>query len=259
MTGTHLKRFESWIKGLSSLQDIRIPRCFKGTMNGLFQLQLHFFSDASNVARGSVCYARIITPDSMPFCRLIMAKSHIAGSGQNTMPRLELEAALDAVKLATLVKREMELSNVPCFFWTDSTIVLQSMRADVKKFSLFPRNRLQQILKQTKVHDWNFVGTKINPADRLTRGTSAKSLSKDETWFEGPHFLKLPPEKWPVLHPVSPVPEIFQLYELKGHVFATSLLPKSENCQSCAPPPLKILIESFSSFFKLKLAAAWFS
>ena len=117
------------------------------------------------------------------------------------------------------------------------------MRADVKKFSLFPRNRLQQILKQTKVHVWNFVGTKINPADRLTRGTSAKSLSKDETWFEGPHFLKLPPEKWPALHSVSPVPEILQLYELKGHVFVTSLLPKSENCQSCAPPPLKILIE----------------
>ena len=116
LTGTHLKRFESWTKGLGSLQDIRVPRCFKGTVIGLFQLQLHFFSDASNVARGSVCYARIITPDSMPFCRLIMAKSHIAGSGQNTIPCLELEAALDAVKLATLVKKEMELSNVPCFF-----------------------------------------------------------------------------------------------------------------------------------------------
>ena len=66
--------------------------------------------------------------------------------------------------------RELEIPGAPCLFWTDSTIVLQSSRADVQRFSLYPRNRLQRILQHSKVHDWNFVGTKLNPADKLTRG-----------------------------------------------------------------------------------------
>ena len=142
------------------LENIRVPRCFKEISHEPIQLQLHFFSDASNVARGAVCYARIIGQDSKIICRLIMAKCHVTGSGQHTIPRLELEAALNAVKLSNTIKRELEIPDAPCLFWTDSTIVLQSLRADAKKFSLYPRNRLQRILQHSKVHDWNFVGTK---------------------------------------------------------------------------------------------------
>ena len=89
-------------------------------------MQLHVFADASNVARGAVCYVRMICNDTI-VCRLVMAKSHITGSGQTTIPRLELEAALDAVKLSRLIRQELDLQSVPCFFWTDSTMVLQSL------------------------------------------------------------------------------------------------------------------------------------
>ena len=143
-------------------------------MNGNFQMQLHVFADASNVARGEVSYVRMICRDTIACC-LIMAKSHIAGTGQTTIPRLELEAALDAVKLSRLIRQELDLQSAPY-----STIVLQSLRADTKKFSTFSRNRLQRILKYTKVYDWSFVGSKINPADKLTRGMSAKSLANDK-------------------------------------------------------------------------------
>ena len=49
--------------------------------------------------------------------------------------RLELEAALDVVKLSIVVKQELDLSRCPCFFWSDSTIVHQSLQANSKKFS----------------------------------------------------------------------------------------------------------------------------
>ena len=71
-----------------------------------------------------------------------MAKSLLAGSGNHTVPRLELEAALDVVKLVKVIRSELELSACPCIYWTDSTIVLQSLRAESKRFPVFSRNRL---------------------------------------------------------------------------------------------------------------------
>ena len=100
-------------------------------------VQLHTFADASNVARGAVCYLRYVDRDGRVHCSLVMAKSLLAGSEKHTISRLELEAALDAVQLAKFVRTELELHSCPCIYWTDSTIVLQSLRAESKKFPFF--------------------------------------------------------------------------------------------------------------------------
>ena len=94
-------------------------------------------------------------------CVFVMAKLHINGPGRNTNLRLELEAALDTVKMSRIIKQELELQECQCFFWTDSAIVLHSFHADCKRFSLFPRNRLQRILSHT--YDWGFVSRKMTP------------------------------------------------------------------------------------------------
>ena len=60
---------------------------------------------------------------------MIMAKSHICGTKKTTIPRQELEAALDAVTLSRVVKQELEQDSCQCFFWTDSTIIIQSLHA----------------------------------------------------------------------------------------------------------------------------------
>ena len=86
LLGSHLRQWESWVKNLINLDCVKIPRCFNNSMNGNFQMQLHVFADASNVAKGAVCYVRMVCRDTI-VCRLIMAKSHIAGSGQTTIPR----------------------------------------------------------------------------------------------------------------------------------------------------------------------------
>ena len=258
LLGSHLRHWESWVKNLINLDCIKIPRCFNNLMNGNFQMQLHVFADASNVSRGSVCYVRMICRDTI-VCRLVMAKSHIAGSGQTTIPRLELEAALDAVKLSRLMRQELDLQSAPCFLWTDSTIVLQSLRADNKKFSTFPRNRLQRILKYTKVYDWSVVGSKINPADKLTRGMSAKSLANDEVWFEGPRFLYCSTDNWPVLPFKEPPSDVLEQYDLKevSSLIVTSCTNISVDIQSGKPFSFASFIERFSDLYKLKLSTAW--
>ena len=80
------------------------------------QMQLHFFSDASNVARGTVCYLRVVFLNSAVKCSLVMAKTHVSGAGRTTIPRAELEAALDAVKVSRTIKQELDIPNCPVFF-----------------------------------------------------------------------------------------------------------------------------------------------
>ena len=63
-TGIFSKRWLMWMKGLTPLREIKIPRCYKPKFGSSMQCQLHFFSDASNVARGVIGYLRMIFPDS---------------------------------------------------------------------------------------------------------------------------------------------------------------------------------------------------
>ena len=76
-------------------------------------------------------------------------------------------------------------------------IVLQSLRADTKRFPLFPRNRIQRILKHSKIYDWNYVPSKHNPADLASRGVTAEELSLTKIWFSGPSFLEFSSDHWP--------------------------------------------------------------
>ena len=112
-------------------------------------MQMHVFADASSYARGSVCYFLVEEMDGCMHCIIVAAKSRLAEPDVNTILRLELEAALDAVKLAEMVKRELEMPDCPCVFWTDSSIALLSLRAESKKFPVFSRNRLFQIERHT--------------------------------------------------------------------------------------------------------------
>ena len=192
IAGSIQSKWKAWINGLPSLVNVRIKRWYDCTT----PFQLYFFSDASSLGRGTVCYNRSIFKDSVT-CQMIMAKSHKCGIKRTTIPRQELEAVLDAVTLSRVVKQELELDTCQCFFWTDSTIVIQSLHAQCKRFSLFPRNRLLRILKHTKVYDWKFVPSELNLADKASRGLTTKELLRNQTWFDGPVFLTSGPEDWP--------------------------------------------------------------
>ena len=185
-----VRRWKAWRNSLSSLEELRITRCYKlQAREPYMQTQLYLFSDASSVARGAVCYLRSVLPDATVVCSFIIGKSLLPGAERHTIPRQELEAALDAVQLARVVRQELELGSCPSFFWTDSMIVLQSIRADTKRFPTFSRNRLQKIFTHTKIYDWRHVPTKMNPADQASRGANAETLNKSPSWLQGPDFL----------------------------------------------------------------------
>ena len=103
---------DAWIRWLQSLQEVRklqFDRCIKPSEFDDAALELHHFSDASEVAYGSCSYLRAVNKEGKVYTCLIMAKGKVAPIKKVTLPRLELQAAVLSVKLDQLLKRALEL------------------------------------------------------------------------------------------------------------------------------------------------------
>ena len=247
-------KWKKWKDSLVALNDLKIERWCKGP-KGATDLQLHAFADASTVARGSVCYLRYIDSDQQIRCSLLMAKSLLAGSENQTVPRLELEAALDAVKLAKVVQSELELEKCPCVYWTDSTIVLHSLRAETKKFPVFSRNRLSQIERLTCVYDWHHVPSSLNPADLASRGCSATALVSSPVWLNGPEFLRKSHEEWPQLPLMRKSDEnSCKAFDVPRNNAPT--LSMMVTVEKFKPTPMEYFVNYWSSWYRLRVAAS---
>ena len=247
---TELFRWEKWLETLPCLQQISIPRWIgMSTTTDYQKFQLHYFVDASKEAYGAVCYLRIVSVNDKVICRLLMSKSYLAPKDETSIPRLELLAAVTAVKMDMLLSTELNLNLRPSIFWTDSSIVLHSIANERKRFPLFVSRRLAVIAKYTCASNWNHVPTKCNPADILSRGCRADVFLKKELWLTGPEFLKENPSLWSSRFRK----EVLSDGETKRYdkeVVSLLIAPTEAS-------PVNKLISSFSSLFKLKRATAW--
>ena len=84
---------------------------------------------------------------------------------QITIPRMELTAAVLAVKIDTMLKKELQLQLDQSIFWTDSTTMLKYIKNETKRFQTFVANRISLVRDATDVSQWRYVGTKENPAN----------------------------------------------------------------------------------------------
>ena len=116
-----------------------------------------------------------------------MGKSRVAPLKQITIPRLELSAALVAVKVSTMLNVELSYKNIVDIFWTDSTVVLGYISNDSKRFQVFVANRVQQIRNVTSLEQWNYVESEDNPADDASRGLTAEQLVGNIRWLKNIH------------------------------------------------------------------------
>ena len=247
---TELERWEKWLKILPDLEQVSIPRWIGMHDTAEIQkCQLHYFVDASKEAFGSVCYLRTVNLNDEVTCSFVMSKSYLAPKDETSIPRLELLAAVTAVKMDMMISTELQMTLSPSIFWTDSSIVLHSIANERKRFPLFVSRRLALIAKHTCVTNWNHVPTKCNPADLVSRGCRANMLVKNNFWLTGPDLLKENPSSWP---------SRFKRVTLNDDEIKR--FDKRPVCASLAinePLPVDKLISSFSSLYKLKRATAW--
>ena len=185
-----LRRWKTWLASLEYLESLKIPRCFKpANFEGKLVYELHHFADASRLAYGAVSYLRIEDERGNVHCSFVIGKGHLAPTSVTTIPRLELLAAVCALRLDEILRRELEFPIGESYFWSDSTAVLQSIYNSRKRFPVFVANRLAEIERKSKIASWRYVPSEINPADEVSRGVKSELFVKSSNWLQGPQFL----------------------------------------------------------------------
>ena len=118
---------ENWVRWLNELQNLtplEIPRQYFHNVDS--EVELHVFYDSSQLAYGAVAYLRGITPKSGTKCTFVMSKSRVAPIKPQTMPRLELLAAVLGAELSKYLSNTIlpKFHTSQIILWSDSQIVL---------------------------------------------------------------------------------------------------------------------------------------
>ncbi|XP_039312876.1 uncharacterized protein LOC113004888 [Solenopsis invicta] len=191
--------YKSWeqIKTqLGLLNKLQIPRLIVSG-NNESQLQLHGFCDSSEKAYGACVYIREKNMQGNSSVTLICSKSRVAPMKTLSLPRLELCGAVLLTELMTRVLESLKCKIDKRFYWTDSKIVLAWINSPSRKWQVFVANRVSEIHNNSSPAEWRHVGSKDNPADLISRGTTPEQIIKSNVWWKGPSWLRQDLDAWP--------------------------------------------------------------
>ena len=191
---------EKWIqffKEMKELKKIGFKRCLVPPETPEAPV-LCVFSDASQDAFGACAYIRQRTKQSIYEVNFVAAKSRVAPLKQLTIPRLELQAAVLASRLAKTIVKECTIQFADVKFFTDSSITLAWIwiQSPSRSFKPFVSARVGEIQNNSDPSQWKHIPGAENVADDVSRGLHVQQLTG--RWMNGPEFLKLPEEQWPV-------------------------------------------------------------
>ena len=123
--------------------------------------------------------------------RLIASKTRVNPLRKQTIPRLELLAALILEQLTARIKTTLEqrlvISRVRC--WTDSNNVLYWIKGKDKEWKQFVNHRVAEIRQLLPPDIWAHVPGTDNPANLASRGVNPLSLASRALWWNGPTWI----------------------------------------------------------------------
>ncbi|XP_051785425.1 uncharacterized protein LOC127528746 [Erpetoichthys calabaricus] len=181
----HIQKWKKWMDDLQLLTDYKVNRCFKPPGFGTIKTaQMHHFADASEDGYSTVTYLVLTNEEGQRHCSFLMGKSRVAPLKQVTIPRLELTAAVVAVKMDKMLKGELQMPLEESTFWTDSTTVLKYISNESTRFKTFVANRISVIRDHSQPSQWRYVTSVLNPADQASRGLSIENFLKSTIWSQ---------------------------------------------------------------------------
>ena len=126
-----------------------------------------------------------------------MGKTRNAPIKEWTIPCLELQATVLAVRLSNSVLKDLDLQADETFFWSDSMTSQQYIKNQTRRFQTFVANRVAAIHESTSLEKWHHVQASMNLADEGSRSVTIEHFQPGCRWWSGPCFLWQPEQQWP--------------------------------------------------------------
>ena len=188
--------WQDWRDQLHLVTTVAIPRYYHDKQKTIRSIQVHGFSDSSEIAYGGAVYLRTTCTDATITTALVIAKSKVTPLKKLTIPKLELCAVLLTSKLVQTVSAQLSVDPSNVFGWSDSTITLQWLRTH-HSLKTYVSNRVTATTSRLPASHWKHVPTRDNPADINSRGMTITELIDTSIWWEGPPWLRDSPDHRP--------------------------------------------------------------
>ena len=191
------------IKRVKESEAVTFKRCVKPS-NAVGQPILIICSDGSEQAMCSPAYVRWECSDGTVKCYLWTAKTRVAPIKKLTMPKIEMQAAVIAVRLGETIKQNSIWTFSKVYHIIDSMCTLATLRNDTSALRQFMGNRVTEALETTTVDQWYHVKSDDNIADLGTRmDATVNDISEESEWQNGSRWMSLPVSEWPVTQDIG--------------------------------------------------------
>ena len=164
-----------------------------------------------------------------------------------TVPRIELCSAKLGVELVLKLVKELSFKINKVTYWSDSLTVLRYIKSESLRFHRFVDNKVCFIRNFSDPNQWNYVPSKSNPADLLSRGAKVSCLIKSRLWNHGPLYL--------VDDGLYPDQTFDSNIAHSDDEVRREAVALTSNISSATP--VDVLMNSVSSWYKLKVRIAW--
>jgi hypothetical protein len=205
-----LQKWRQWTQELQSLHEVKVVRSLTPLrLEEPSEFSLQVFCDASQKAYATVVYARSAYENGEIYCRFVIAKVKVAPKKPPiTIPRLELNAAVLAARIAVKVCSALTRLIHSVDLWSDSMIVLNWLNRKTINETAYVINRISaieeslQLLRNTRNDikvQWRHLSSENNVSDDSTRGLHLFEMVDEKKcrFHNGPDFVKQPREDWP--------------------------------------------------------------
>ena len=166
------------------------------------------YMDGSDAAKAFVAYIRYMLLSGKAHVSLLASKSKLNPSGGQSTPRSEMDGhTLGARGARTIAAALDEVTPriKKIYMLGDSRTILQALKSEATPFSEFFANRIGEIydcirdIPEDIEVIWGWVRSSDNGADIASRVTaSPEELGENSVWQNGPEYLLLPEENWPI-------------------------------------------------------------
>ena len=120
-----------------------------------------------------------------------MSKSRLAPTKQHTIPRIELDGCVTAVRLREKIIDETKIEFKSVIHISDSSIVLSQISNESRRFQTYVANRLAEIHRKSHNSEWFWTSSENNVADHTTKFLDPCEMGPESIWQCGPKFLSL--------------------------------------------------------------------